>query len=75
MLNRRKDFMKLVILALIVVLALSIHVSVKHVMVMMSPTLSQHQMLSANIAYIVITALTLWILKTINNDRASQTFP
>jgi len=68
MFSKRKDFFKLLILALIVVLALSLHGIVKYLMKMNDDAFSTNQVLSLKIVYCLSVGLLLWILKTLNSD-------
>ena len=64
---KRKEFMKLVILALIIVLALSIHGVVKYAFKLSKDNLSINQMLAIKIGYVLASMLLIWIFKTMNS--------
>lgn len=58
--------MKLVVFALVIVLALSIHTTVKHVISMTSGSMTENQLLSINIVYVLFAGIILWIIKVMN---------
>ena len=68
MFAKRKDFFKLLILALIVVLALSLHGIVKYLLKVNDDAFSTNQVLSLKIVYCLSVGVLLWILKTMNSD-------
>ena len=69
MFMKRKEFMKLLILALIIVLALSIHGVVKYALKMSKDNLSINQMLAIKIGYVLASMLLIWIFKTMNSKE------
>lgn len=63
---RRRDFVKLLTLALIIVLALAVHGAVKYALSIHAESLSSGQVLSVKIVYVLVAMLLLWIMKTAN---------